>query len=138
MKVHGIDHIVLRSDNASALISFYTDILGLTIERKQENIGLTQLRAGRSIIDILSFALPPHAPGAWSDDDKRQRVDHFALAVQADETELRQMLERHGIAIEQSGSRYGGQGEGFSIYIRDPERNLIELAMGPKPELADQ
>jgi glyoxylase I family protein len=138
MKIHGIDHIVLRTDNASALISFYRDILGLTIERKQENIGLTQLRAGRSIIDILSFATHPDAPGAWSDEDKRQRVDHFALAVEADETELRRVLERHGIAIEQSGSRYGGQGEGFSIYIRDPENNLIELAMGPKPGLADK
>ncbi len=138
MKVHGIDHIVLRTHDESALISFYRDILGLTIERKQENIGLTQLRAGRSIIDILSLASHPHAPSAWSGEDKRQRVDHFALAVQADETELRQVLERHGIAIEQSGSRYGGQGEGFSIYVRDPENNLIELAMGPKVELADQ
>ena len=49
-----LDHIVLRTDRYRELIDFYCDVLGCTVERTlSESFGLTQLRAGSALIDIV-------------------------------------------------------------------------------------
>src|ERR1017187_2347358 len=50
----GIDHIVLRVVDLGRVLRFYSDVLGCAIEREQPEIGLTQLRAGRSLIDLIT------------------------------------------------------------------------------------
>jgi glyoxylase I family protein len=49
--VVGIDHIVLRAVNTTALERFYLDALGLSFEKRQGE--LAQLRAGNALIDIV-------------------------------------------------------------------------------------
>ena len=49
----GIDHVVLRAADPAALERFYVDVLGCTVEKRQAAISLTQLRAGRTLIDIV-------------------------------------------------------------------------------------
>ena len=53
--VREIDHLVLRVVDLNAMLHFYRDVLGCTIERRQDSIGLVQLRAGRSLLDLITI-----------------------------------------------------------------------------------
>lgn len=118
-KVLGIDHVVLRIHDLERSLGFYRDLLGLHIEREQASIHLTQLRAGRSLIDLV-----PGEAGA----DGAPNVDHFALEIQPfDEQQLREYFTSRGVTVLESGLRYGAGGEGPSIYILDPDGNKVEL-----------
>jgi glyoxylase I family protein len=57
LQVLGIDHVVLRVLDRERALSFYCGVLGMSIEREQPELGLTQLRAGRSLIDQRLMAL---------------------------------------------------------------------------------
>ena len=55
-------------------------------------------------------------------------MDHFALQVRPfDEAAIRAHLARHGADVVEEGPRYGADGDGFSLYVRDPEGNTVEL-----------
>lgn len=124
----GLDHIVLRISDLDRMRAFYHDVLGCSDEREQAEIGLLQLRAGHSLIDLITIDGKLGASGGAAPGAEGRNVDHFALAITPfDESTIRAHLDRHGVAIEQSGPRYGAEGEGPSIYFRDPEGNLIEL-----------
>jgi len=47
IQIREIDHVALRVTNLEAILRFYCDALGCEVERRQEELGLTQLRAGR-------------------------------------------------------------------------------------------
>ena len=124
----GIDHVVLRARDVPAMVKFYVDVIGCTVEKAQEGLGLTQLRAGGSLIDIVDVngqlgRLGGRAPGA-----EGRNMDHFCLRIDPwDENAVRIHLEGHGIEVGDSGMRYGAEGMGPSIYIQDPEGNTVEL-----------
>lgn len=121
-----LDHVVLRVRDMERMIAFYTAVLGCREERRVERIGLVQLRAGSALIDLV--------PGRASDGESGdgRNVDHFALTIAPyDEPALRAYLSAAGVAIGESGSRYGAEGEGPSLYIDDPEGNTVELKGPP-------
>lgn len=123
--VQGIDHIVLRVRERSRALAFYCELLGCSVEREQPELGLTQLRAGSSLIDLVTLDGPLGAgepPGAG------RNLEHFCLTVAPyDERALIAWLAARGIAVQEPGSRYGAQGEGRSFYIEDPDGNRVEL-----------
>ena len=53
LQIRHLDHVVLRVTNLQAMMHFYMDVLGCTLEKVQENIGLWQLRAGGALIDLV-------------------------------------------------------------------------------------
>jgi glyoxylase I family protein len=126
LRVKGLDHIVLRVADIDRAIAFYGDVLGCPVERRLAEIGLVQLRAGASMIDLV--------PRSEDEDDGRN-VDHFAVQIEAlDVPALSAHLRRHGIDPGEVRRRYGAEGYGSSIYITDPDGNTVELK-GP-PETA--
>ena len=121
-RIRQLDHVVLRVRDMDAAIAFYTGVLGCREERRLEEIGLVQLRAGASLIDLVPGE--PDASGA--------NMDHFALRITPfDEESLRAGLAEHGIETEAALPRYGAEGTGPSIYIRDPDGNTVELKGPP-------
>lgn len=127
-----IDHIVLRAIDQTALARFYCDVLGCTIERNQAEIGLLQLRAGRSLIDLVSIDGKLGRMGGAAPGREGRNVDHFCLRVEPfDVDAIRAHLEAHGVKIGDFGSRYGAEGEGPSLYLDDPEGNTVELKGPP-------
>ena len=133
---HGIDHIVLRVRDLSRSMAFYCDTLGCVLEREQPELGLTQLRAGRSLIDLVTLDGPLGAgppPGAG------RNLEHFCLTLAPfDEPALIAWLAAHGIAAHAPASRYGAEGEGRSFYIHDPDGNHVELKGASAPQEAQR
>ncbi len=127
-EITGIDHVVLRTRDLAATQRFYEEVLGCSVERVQSEIGLTQLRAGRSLIDLIPIdgvlgKIGGAAPGA-----EGRNVDHICLAiVPFDEEKLRAHLATNGVEIVDEGLRYGAEGQGPSFYIQDPDGNTVEL-----------
>ena len=124
--IGGIDHIVLRVRDLARALEFYRDTLGCRVEREQRAAGLTQLRAGRSLIDLVTADGPPGkaAPAAAGG----ANLEHFCLTITPfDEGALRAHLAAHGVAAGEGELRYGAEGEGRSIYIEDPDGNRVEL-----------
>lgn len=129
IRLKGLDHVVLRVRDTDRMIAFYRDVLGCSVERELIGIGLVQLRAGASLIDLIAIGTGPHPPPAGAGN-----MDHFCLRVETfDEDLIRRHLESHGIVPGQVESRYGAEGQGPSIYIHDPEGNMVELKGPPWP-----
>lgn len=127
----GIDHIVFRVTDHERMIAFYRDVLGCTLERTQEEIGLYQLRAGRALIDLVTVDGKLGQAGGAAPGKEGRNVDHVCLGISPfDETALRAHLEAHGVTAGAAGLRYGSGGEGVSLYFEDPEGNTIELRAG--------
>jgi catechol 2,3-dioxygenase-like lactoylglutathione lyase family enzyme len=125
----GLDHVVLRVTDLERALGFYTDVLGLRIERElPPEIGLVQLRAGAALIDLVPLDGMIGRQGGAAPGEGGRNMDHFCLQVEPfDERALRAHLERHGIEAGPTAQRYGAKGNGPSIYIRDPDGNTVEL-----------
>lgn len=128
IEVKAIDHIVLRTSNREAMLYFYQQVLGCPVERELPDLGLTQLRAGESIIDLVLVDSELGKPGGKPPQQDGRNLDHFCLQIAAfDEQELVDYLTQHDIAVTEFAERYGAQGFGRSAYIEDPEGNVVEL-----------
>ena len=131
--IREIDHIVLRVVDLDAMLAFYCDVLGCTVERRQDQIGLVQLRAGRSLIDLVTIDGKLGREGGAAPGREGRNVDHFCLRVDPfDAAGIRAHLTNHGVDAGAVESRYGAQGEGPSMYLDDPEGNTIELKGPPE------
>ncbi len=133
INIREIDHIVLRVVDLDAMLAFYCDVLGCSIERRQDEIGLIQLRAGRSLIDLVTLDGKLGREGGAAPGREGRNVDHFCLRVEPfDEESIRMHLAKHGVDTGPVESRYGAEGEGPSMYLVDPEGNTIELKGPPR------
>jgi catechol 2,3-dioxygenase-like lactoylglutathione lyase family enzyme len=124
-----IDHIVLRTDRYRELIDFYRDVLGCELEREtSEELGLTQLRAGSSLIDIVDVAGELGKAGGPAPCSQGNNLDHFCLQISpVNEEALKDFLQHKGVEVGDFHERYGAQGMGRSIYIKDIVGNTVEL-----------
>lgn len=128
ISITGIDHLVLRARDQEALVAFYVEVLGLTVERRQDAIGLVQLRAGSGLIDIVGVDGTLGRMGGAAPGPEGRNLDHFCLTVAGFDMEtVRAHLLAHGVEVGEEGLRYGAGGEGLSIYLKDPEGNGVEL-----------
>ncbi len=127
-EVLGIDHVVVCVSDVERALEFYCGVLGLVKEGTASSGRITQLRAGRSVVDICSGGSPA------SEAPDGRNMDHFALRIEPfDEDALRAYLGSHGVEIGKAGPRTGAEGRGPAIYIDDPDGNMIELK-GPSTE----
>ncbi len=135
--IRDIDHLVLRVVDLDAMIAFYCDVLGCTVLRRRDELGLVQLRAGRALIDLVPVAGKLRQAGGAAPGREGRNLDHFCLRIEPwDETAIRAHLAAFGVEAGSTGLRYGAEGEGPSIYCLDPERNTVELKGPPTPAAA--
>jgi glyoxylase I family protein len=122
--ITALDHVVLRVADMDRAIEFYGKVLGCPVERRLESIGLVQLRAGTSMIDLVPCG-PGEKPG--------RNVDHYAVRIAKMDVEaIAAHLEASGVAAGPVQRRYGAEGYGSSIYITDPDGNTVELKGPPE------
>ena len=133
-QIHRIDHVVLRVRDMGAMQAFYCEVLGCSVERRQEGIGLLQLRAGGSLIDLVGVEGKLGRMGGAAPGAEGRNLDHLCLRVDPfDRDAIAAHLQAHGVRLGEFGSRYGAEGEGPSQYLFDPEDNMVELKGPPDP-----
>ena len=120
--IDGIDHILLHVSDMERNIAFYEGALGCTVESRIPRLGMVELRAGSSHIDLVDVGAPE---GAWARGSAGGRnIDHFALAIQPDDVQsLRDHLKANGVVVTEEREEDGA----VSLYVRDPSGNTIEL-----------
>jgi catechol 2,3-dioxygenase-like lactoylglutathione lyase family enzyme len=125
LRVAELDHVVVRCRDQARSLDFYTRILGCPEERRLDAIGLVQLRAGASLIDLVPADPPPTHEG--------RNVDHFCVGVvAADMDAVARWLRAEGVEVlGEPTERYGARGMGTSLYVLDPDGNIVELKRMP-------
>lgn len=126
------------------MLDFYVGVLGAEPEWVGRMGGcLSHLRIGTSLIDLQAYCTPTgrklHAGGSGlpeeaplpAVDAEAGTLDHFAINVDPyDPAAVREYLTSRGYPPFAEGMRYGADGQGYSIYLRDPENNIVELKCG--------
>ena len=126
--------MVLRVSNLERSIEFYRDVLGCPVERRLDDLGLVQLRAGNSLVDLVDIDSPLGREGGDKPMPNARNMDHFALALSSfDEPSIRAHLARFDIEADETRRLYGADGFGPSIYLRDPDGNRVELKGPSEP-----
>ena len=123
-----LDHIVLRVRDLEPMLRFYVDVLGCALERRRDDIGLYQVRAGSALIDLVPVEGKLGRAGGAAPGHEGRNLDHFCLSIEPfDAQAIRAHLQAHGVDPGEIASRFGADGEGPSVYLPDPEGNVIEL-----------
>ena len=129
IRVAGLDHLVLRVADLDRAIQFYGEVLGCHVERRLDEPKLVQLRAGSSMIDLVPAGAAPQSAEAAAG----RNLDHFAVRIGTfDFPALTAHLRKHGIEAGEVRRRYGAEGYGSSLYITDPDGNVVELKGPPE------
>ena len=132
IEVRGIDHVVIRAADIEVMIAFYRDVLGCAVERRVDDLGLIQLRAGSALIDLVEVSGKLGQMGGAAPGSGGRNMDHLCLRLERfDEAALRAHLGTHGVEVGEVATRYGAEGQGPSLYIQDPEANTVELKGPP-------
>ncbi len=123
MKITEIDHIVFVSPDVERLLAWYVDALGLLPERVEQwragECGFPSVRVNdHTIIDLF--------PG----DRTGVNQDHVCLVVEDVDIDD---LAASGTFPGADGPRdvWGARGVGRSLYVQDPDGNLVELRTYP-------
>ena len=128
LQIKHLDHLVLRVADLQATMRFYIDVLGCSVEKIQEALGLYQLRAGTALIDLVPIDGELGRRGGAAPGKDARNLDHFCLRIDPfDADAILAHLKQHGIETGPVESRYGAEGQGPSIYAVDPEGNTVEL-----------
>lgn len=128
-QVQRIDHLVLRVRDIERSIGFYADVLGCAVARRRDDLGLVHLRAGSSMIDLVAVDGPLGRRGGAAPGEQARNLDHACLRIEPfDEAAIRAHLQALGLPPGAPAEpRFGADGVGPSVYLSDPDGNVIEL-----------
>ena len=118
MAVTNLDHIVLNVTDVERSLAWYTGELGLQGERVDEwkngEVFFPSVRVNATtVIDLLAV------------ERTGENMNHVCLVVDDDIEEL--VNSGRFEVLEGPVERWGAQGEATSMYVYDPDRNLVEL-----------
>jgi catechol 2,3-dioxygenase-like lactoylglutathione lyase family enzyme len=123
-----LDHFVLRVRNLDESLAFYRDTLGLPIEFLDEyragNRPFVSVRVGGQLVDLVPD--PNYDPEAAF---QSTGFLHLCVRVDGRLSDFIPHLRERGIDLieETPVPRMGATGQGLSIYVRDPDRYIVEL-----------
>ncbi|QPR26705.1 VOC family protein [Edwardsiella hoshinae] len=123
MLITGIDHVVITVEDVEQTLAFYVDGLGMTLDERNDRLALI---FGNQKINI-------HRRKAEFTPAARQvtygSLD-ICLLAQGDIQQIKQELAGRGLTIEVGVvPRTGARGPIDSLYLRDPDGNLIEISV---------
>jgi catechol 2,3-dioxygenase-like lactoylglutathione lyase family enzyme len=134
LAIKGIDHVVVRARDLERLVAFYGDVLGCAVEWRRDDLGLVHMRAGASLIDLVAADGKLGRAGGAPPGAEARNMDHLCLRVEPfDEKAIRRHLVAHGVEAGDLQMNYGAEGHGPSLYVSDPEGNVVELKGAPAP-----
>jgi catechol 2,3-dioxygenase-like lactoylglutathione lyase family enzyme len=119
-RVQGFDHLVLRCADVERTLAWYVDVIGLEPVRveewRREEVFFPSVRISpTTIVDLIGGG-----------DGADGRLDHLCIVVEA--CDLLAVAAAKGLEVlEGPVPRYGAQGDGTSIYVKDPDGGTVEL-----------
>ena len=119
MRVHELDHIVLHVADVERSLAWYTGLLGLEGDRVDE------WRAG----EVPFPSVRVHAAciiDLFRSDRTGENMNHLCLVVDRADVDAIATDDRFTV-VDGPGPRYGARGDGWSIYVVDPDGNTVEL-----------
>lgn len=127
-RVLAIDHVVLRCRDLPVMLEFYCNGLGFEVAKRNEPLGLVHLKSHAAMVDLISLDGPLGRAGGAGAGTEGRNMDHLCLRVDPFDPEaLMRHFEALGAAPAELRTRFGGQGDGLSFYVSDPEGNRVEI-----------
>jgi catechol 2,3-dioxygenase-like lactoylglutathione lyase family enzyme len=128
ISIRAIDHLVLRVRDIDAMRRFYCDVLGATHVAWRPQFGMSHLKIGSAMIDLITVDGKLGKAGGAAPGKEGRNLDHLCLRVEPlHQAGIVAHLQRHGVQVGEIARRYGAEGNGVSIYLADPEGNTVEL-----------
>ncbi|MGH8708435.1 MAG: VOC family protein [Burkholderiales bacterium] len=128
ISIREIDHLVLRVRDIDAMRRFYCEVLGATHVAYRPEYGMSHLKIGRSMLDLITVDGKLGKAGGAAPGREGRNLDHLCLRVEPfDQDAIVAHLKRHGVAVGEIRRRYGAEGNGISLSVTDPEGNTVEL-----------
>ena len=128
IRITGLDHLVLRVRDLERMIDFYVGVLGAEVLWRRPDIGLVHLKVGSDLLDLVPVDGTLGKKGGAAPGVEGRNLDHFCFRVEPfDQATIVRHLSDHGVAIGEIRERFGAEGTGISIYLADPENNIVEL-----------
>ena len=128
LTIRGIDHVVLRVRDIERMRKFYCEVLGASHVAYRPEFGMSHLRAGGAMIDLVEVGGPLGKAGGAAPGSEGRNMDHLCLRIEPfDQGAIVAHLKMHGVAVGDIRNRFGAEGNGTSIYLTDPEGNTVEL-----------
>lgn len=126
MQITNLDHFVLTVKDLSASIDFYHEVLGLPVIKEQTNSDFASLKCGNSLLrlrkeenNVNAIVAKNLTAGAYD----------FCLETTSSVQEIIANYQKHKIAIELGPvTKHGAKGAMTSVYVRDPDQNLVEVS----------
>ena len=123
MRIDRLDHLVLTVRDIDATVAFYTEVLGMRE---------VTFRAGRRALTFGECKINLHETGKEFEPKAARPTAGSAdlcFIVDDDLDLIVAELIAHGVAVEEGPvERTGATGPINSVYVRDPDDNLIELS----------
>lgn len=122
MKIKNIDHLVITTSNLEKCLAFYVGLLGMT---HQENNGHHNLYfpGGKISLHTTKGEFQPAAR------NPEYGAQDFCLIVEDNIHLLKEEISRKGFEIAEGiVVRHGSKGIMQSLYLYDPDGNLVELS----------
>ena len=122
MRITGLDHLVITVRDVDATCAFYREVLGMQVQTFGN--GRLALKFGRQKINIhkVGHEIDPKA------DRTTPGSADLCLLVEDSLDDVVAALDEHRVDYLGPVSRTGAHGAIISVYVRDPDRNLIELS----------
>lgn len=119
MHIHALDHVVLTVADVECSLSWYIDLVGMTPVRVDDwrngQSPFPSVRINESTIIDLVAGTPSGV-----------NMDHLCVVV--DRTDIDQIAADDRFSVTAGpGVRYGARGNGWSVYVTDPDENTVEF-----------
>ncbi len=128
INIREIDHVVLRVKDIERMRRFYCDVLGAQHVAYRAQFGMSHLRVGSAMLDLVAVDGPLGKQGGAAPGSEGRNMDHLCFRVEPfDQDAIVAHLGKHGVRVGDIRPRFGAEGNGISIYLTDPEGNTVEL-----------
>lgn len=128
IEIRQLDHVVIRARDLDAMVQFYCEVVGCALDKRVDHLGLVHLRAGKSMIDLISVDGKLGSLGGAPPQSEGHNMDHLCLRIEPFHLpEIISHLQKYGVEASELQQNYGAEGYGPSIYIKDLEGNTIEF-----------